>query len=348
MSPSRRLLLLVLVWTTLVGGLVADASAAGTGGAAPPPDAAAAVDAGGVAPPTEAVAATGREAGGVTYGSAAPPRPVARVFQASPSTMREGRRVRLAVRVEEPGVRTVSARVVFLGPGGAVRRRSLGRIRVGRLLRVTGPRLGAGAWTVRLHVRDPARRTLARSAPATGIDRVRVTPRPAPRPAPAPVAAPAPAPSAPAPSAPAPSAPASGGVFPVAGPYSFGGADGRFGAPRRGHIHEGQDMSAASGTPVVAPVAGTVRIVDYQAGGAGHYIVLDADDGRAMFFAHLRAGSIVVTPGQRVRSATTLGEVGSTGSSSGPHLHFEIWQGGWRDRGGRPIDPLPQLQAWAR
>ena len=48
------------------------------------------------------------------------------------------------------------------------------------------------------------------------------------------------------------------------------------------------------------------------------------------------------------RRGQPLGRVGSTGSATGPHLHFEIWEGGWRDRGGHPIDPLPQLLAWDR
>jgi murein DD-endopeptidase MepM/ murein hydrolase activator NlpD len=63
-------------------------------------------------------------------------------------------------------------------------------------------------------------------------------------------------------------------------------------------------------------------------------------------FMHLRSGSIVVREGQRVRTGQQLGEVGSTGGSSGPHLHFEVWVGRWYD-GGHPIDPLALLEAWS-
>ena len=104
---------------------------------------------------------------------------------------------------------------------------------------------------------------------------------------------------------------------------------------------------AASGTPVVSPLNGTVAFVDFQKSGAGNYIVINADDGRSLFFAHLLDGSTTVSVGQTVAAGSTISAVGSTGASSGFHLHFEIWEGGWRDRGGKPIDPLPQLQAWA-
>jgi murein DD-endopeptidase MepM/ murein hydrolase activator NlpD len=134
--------------------------------------------------------------------------------------------------------------------------------------------------------------------------------------------------------------------FPLVGDFSFGGEDSRFGAGRKGHIHQGQDMSAAEGTPVVAPRGGVIEAVQYQAGGAGHYVVLDGEgEDRDYVFMHLRTGSIPVEEGQRVRTGQLVGEVGSTGSSSGPHLHFEVWVGGWY-AGGEPIDPLPLLRAW--
>ena len=135
--------------------------------------------------------------------------------------------------------------------------------------------------------------------------------------------------------------------FPVSGSYSLGAADARFGAKRDGHRHQGQDVVAAEGTPVVAPWAGLVEFVRFQRSGAGWYIVLDGDDeDRDYVFMHLRKGSIVVTAGQHVSAGQPLAQVGNTGSSSGPHLHFEIWVGGWFD-GGEPVDPLPLLQQWA-
>ena len=133
--------------------------------------------------------------------------------------------------------------------------------------------------------------------------------------------------------------------FPIAGAFDWGGPDARFGAKRKGHRHQGQDLPAAAGTPVVAPYRGVVAAVQYQAKGAGHYVVIHSEDYDYVFM-HLRAGSTVVAEGQRVRTGQRIGDVGSTGESSGPHLHFEVWVGGWY-AGGHPIDPLPLLQAWA-
>jgi murein DD-endopeptidase MepM/ murein hydrolase activator NlpD len=135
--------------------------------------------------------------------------------------------------------------------------------------------------------------------------------------------------------------------FPLVGEFSYGiDPDGRFGAPRPGHTHQGQDIPAPTGTPVVAPRGGTIKVVDYQAGGAGNYIVLHGDEEDLDFvFMHLRDGSITVKPGDHVATGQRLGQVGSTGESTGPHLHFEIWQGPWAT-GGHPIDPLPFLLRW--
>jgi murein DD-endopeptidase MepM/ murein hydrolase activator NlpD len=133
-------------------------------------------------------------------------------------------------------------------------------------------------------------------------------------------------------------------VFPVAGPHTYG--DG-FGAPRNGYSHQGQDIRAAEGVPVVAPLAGTILYVDNQPSGAGWYVVERAADGRDFFFAHCQTNSIAVAPGQPVTAGQTLCAVGRTGDATGPHLHFEIWLGGWRvNAASYPIDPLADLQAW--
>jgi murein DD-endopeptidase MepM/ murein hydrolase activator NlpD len=148
----------------------------------------------------------------------------------------------------------------------------------------------------------------------------------------------------PAPVAPAPT---SIGLFPVQGPHSLGGDAARFGAARNGHVHQGQDVLAAEGTPVVAPLAGTVTVRDVQPSGAGLYLVLDAVDGRSFFFAHCQEDSFAVDKLQVVAAGQQLCRVGRTGSASVAHLHLEIWIGGWRrDRASAPIDPLPQLLAW--
>lgn len=161
-----------------------------------------------------------------------------------------------------------------------------------------------------------------------------------------------PAPRAPKPVAPAPPASTVSGVFPVKGSFTFGGDDARFGAGRPGHIHQGQDVVAASGEPIVAPVAGTVTWKANQPGGAGIYLVVrgtNAGSGeiRDYVFMHLLRGSVLVAPGDAVSAGQQLAQVGATGDASGPHLHFEIWIGGWYARGGASVDPLPQLKRWA-
>jgi murein DD-endopeptidase MepM/ murein hydrolase activator NlpD len=192
-----------------------------------------------------------------------------------------------------------------------------------------GSELPPGRYLVRLHVRGRGNAVLARSARTSG--RATVT-----------VRAPAPPAAAPPPALTLGTVP---GVFPVAGAYTWGDA---FGAARNGYSHQGQDLAAASGVPVVAPVAGTVLYVDNQPSAAGWYVVLRGTDGRDMFFAHCLAGSVAVRAGQAVTPGQGLCAVGATGDATGPHLHFEIWVGGWRvNAASRPIDPAPDLRRWA-
>ena len=143
-----------------------------------------------------------------------------------------------------------------------------------------------------------------------------------------------------------PPAPAGDHRFPVAGPHNFGGPDARFGAARSGHTHQGQDIMAASGTPVIAPHAGRITWVAYQAVGAGYYVVL-ASDGEPYnyVFMHLLKGSVLVKSGDHVTTGQQLAQVGATGTAEGTHLHFEVWDGPWYN-GGHAIDPLPFLKQW--
>jgi biotin carboxyl carrier protein len=290
--------------------------------------------------------------GGAAYGAPIPRpdlRPIARRLTLTPRAVVAGAALpRIRFRVRQRGIGRVRARVVVarLPSQRPVARMVLGWVKPGR--RVTarwprGVRLRAGRYVVRLHVKDGHGHTLRRSARYPG--RARIVVHAPKKPAPPPVA-PAPAPAVPLMPAPAPS-PAGPGVFPVAGPFDFGAADARFGAGRPGHRHEGQDISAASGTPVVAPYAGIVSRTSYQAGGAGEYVVLDAADGRDYFFAHCIRRSTAVTEGVAVNAGQQLCQVGNSGTASGPHLHFEIWNVGWRIPGGYPIDPLPELRTWA-
>jgi len=143
---------------------------------------------------------------------------------------------------------------------------------------------------------------------------------------------------------PPPPPPASVHVFPVEGPFSFGGPGARFGAPRGNHTHQGQDVLAAENTPVVSVSAGTVYWRSYQAGGAGNYVVIRGSDGYDYVYMHFHETALAA-PGDHVKAGQLIGHVGHTGDAQGPHLHFEVWDGHWQG-GGHPIDPLPFLQSW--
>jgi murein DD-endopeptidase MepM/ murein hydrolase activator NlpD len=133
--------------------------------------------------------------------------------------------------------------------------------------------------------------------------------------------------------------------FPILGPHDYGGAAGRFGAARSGHTHEGQDVMAACGTPLVAARGGRVRYSGYEAD-AGNYIVIDGrGTGFDMAYMHLLEPS-PLKEGMTVRTGEPIGLVGQTGDATACHLHFELWTApGWYE-GGSPIDPLPYLQKW--
>jgi murein DD-endopeptidase MepM/ murein hydrolase activator NlpD len=305
--------------------------------------------------PGGTAAPAGPQAGGsefrVPTGSVEAPRPVVSELVV-PRTAPAGRPPRVAVRIDETGVGSVavSVTVTDLSTRRKVLAVSLGWMPAGRTVNVRWPKgasLRAGSYQVSVSAHDHRSGTLLRRAHASGVAGLTVTAPIAPQPQPSPPLAPSPALPEEGVPTPAQSA-ATGAIFPVAGAHSFGGPENRFGAPRANHIHQGQDILAAEGTPVLAPMPGTILTASYQAGGAGYYAV----EHTAVFdfmFAHCQAGSLAVVTGQSVSAGQMLCSLGQTGDATTPHLHFEMWVGGWHaSAASHPIDPLPYLEAWER
>ncbi len=120
----------------------------------------------------------------------------------------------------------------------------------------------------------------------------------------------------------------SGFIWPVSGVLTSG-----FG-PRWGRMHEGIDIGAPSGTGIRAVAAGRIIYAGYNAGGYGNLTLIDHGNGLATAYAHQSA---IYVGGGSVSQGTIIGAVGSTGSSTGPHLHFEVRVNG------SPVNPLGYL-----
>jgi murein DD-endopeptidase MepM/ murein hydrolase activator NlpD len=126
----------------------------------------------------------------------------------------------------------------------------------------------------------------------------------------------------------------------------YGEAAARFGDNRGGRAHQGQDVFAASGTPLVA--ASEAEVV--EAGGAddgrGNHVALhDERRDRTYVYFHMSAFPRVEV-GEKVVAGQRVGSVGCTGSCSGDHLHFEIRRGEGAD--GEAVDPLEVMRGWPR
>lgn len=245
--------------------------------------------------------------------------PTARSFSVTPATVVEGAAVTFAFKATPKAL----TRVDLIAPGKPAVRAKLGRVAATGALKASWTSaLTPGQYTARLVVtirktKQYFRQSLTVIAKAAPIVPTALTTT-------------------------------GSKIFPVQGPFSFGDELSKFGAGRTGHIHQGQDIAADEGTPVVTPIAGTVVQVAYQAKGAGYYVVIAGVDGRHYVFMHLQEGSTVVAKGATVAAGQRIANVGNTGGSDGPHLHFEIWVNGWWEtKASTPIDPLPELQAWA-
>jgi murein DD-endopeptidase MepM/ murein hydrolase activator NlpD len=127
----------------------------------------------------------------------------------------------------------------------------------------------------------------------------------------------------------------------VAATIDYGEAGAEFGASRSGHVHEGQDVFAPSGTPLVAVADGEVVEVGSD-GGRGNYVSIHdpAEDRTYNYFHMLEPAS--VKAGEPVQAGQRVGALGCTGSCFGEHLHFEVRQG--PDPYGHAEDPRPFLE----
>ena len=216
-----------------------------------------------------------------------------------------GRPPRLSVRIELQGVRLVYVQVSILAAATHVPAAisTPGWVASNRTLNIAWPataHLVPGAYEVSVSAHDKRGEGLLRSThnPGTALLTVRGAAKASPPPTPAPAPVSAPAPAAPTPPGPVESGvptpeqlAADGAVFPVAGPHNFGNAENAFGAPREGYSHQGQDILTAEGTPVVAPLSGTILTTSYQEGGAGYYAVEQTTVGFDFMIAHCEASS---------------------------------------------------------
>ncbi|MDI3340728.1 MAG: LysM peptidoglycan-binding domain-containing protein [Sphaerobacter sp.] len=161
---------------------------------------------------------------------------------------------------------------------------------------------------------------------------------------PAPPPPPAPQPSAPSEPA-APAAPAPGGgsgrfIWPTAGVITqyFGPTDFWMEPAYAGyaHFHQGLDIANGFGTPIVAADSGVVIFAGWHSGGLGNAVAIDHGNGFVTWYGHMNARP-AVSVGQWVAQGEYLGPMGSTGASTGAHLHFVIIKGGVY------VDPLAYL-----
>jgi murein DD-endopeptidase MepM/ murein hydrolase activator NlpD len=102
-------------------------------------------------------------------------------------------------------------------------------------------------------------------------------------------------------------------------------------------MHKGIDIANSTGTPIIAVQNGRVTFAGWSDGGYGYLVEISHEDGSRSLYAH--QSRILVQEGEEVRQGQQIGLMGSTGRSTGPHLHFEIHSPGYG-----AINPLERLQ----
>jgi len=133
-------------------------------------------------------------------------------------------------------------------------------------------------------------------------------------------------------------------TFPIAGEFNWGQSGARYGSPRSGHAHEGQDVFARRGTPLVAVADGRVVEMGDDAGRGNYVAIHDPVAGETYVYLHMNAPSRVLKD-QQVSAGQRVGEVGCSGSCFGDHLHLEIRRG--KGTTGASIDPWRAMHRWA-
>jgi murein DD-endopeptidase MepM/ murein hydrolase activator NlpD len=137
-----------------------------------------------------------------------------------------------------------------------------------------------------------------------------------------------------------------GYVFPVVGNTSYSNSFGyKRSAKQRAAgkmaTHQGIDIMAKRGSPIVSPVDGTVVSIDYSSVG-GRYVKIRDGKGNVHYFAHMNSQSKNISAGSKVRAGTVIGQVGNTGNArdTSPHLHYGV-----TSRNGTKVNPYPWLRA---
>lgn len=138
-------------------------------------------------------------------------------------------------------------------------------------------------------------------------------------------------------------APSRSFIWPTRGAYAISSYYGYRSAYISGRsFHGGIDIvlgyGSSAGIPVVASASGTVVVANSGWRGYGHTVVIDHGNGIRTRYAHMYPGSITVRVGQKVYQGQQIGRIGSTGNSTGPHLHFEVLVNGYK------VNPLPYIR----